>query len=110
MFSRSMVVFAALAHRPFHRKALNLPQLSIAHTWLKRVVNFLSMQPFCCGMSGAVYSKSTPSSSCLQAFLKAIFSSAFLQHRYCTYRLYLFFKGLRKFIMTSTSLLKRNSR
>ena len=36
-------------------------------------------QPFYCDIPGAVYLKSTPSSSCLQALSKAPFSPALLQ-------------------------------
>ena len=94
LFLRSMAVFADSAHNLFGRKALSFPPLSISHTWLKRVTNFCLMWPFCCDMPGVVYSKFTPSPSCLQAFFKAIVLHASSQHRYHIFLLYLFFKFL----------------
>ena len=92
LFLRSMAVFAALDHWLFWRKALNLPPFSMVCTQLKRVANLHSIWPFYCGKCGAVYSMSTPSPSCLQVFLKATFSPALSQHRYCNCILYLFFR------------------
>ena len=101
--SRSIVVFAASAHRPFCRYVLNFPLSSITHTQLKRVVNFWLTQPVCCGIPWAVYSKLNPSPSCLKVYSKAWFSPALLQWRYCTCKLYLSFK----FLIKSTIALAR---
>ena len=99
-----MAVFAASDHRQFQGWAFNLPPLSTACNWFKRVVNFLLTWPFCCCIPGAVYSKWTPNSSYLQAFSKVTCSHSLLQHRFFISRLYIFFKFLTKPIMTSARL------
>ena len=55
LFLRRVVVFAALAHRPFSRYALNFSLLSTAHTWLKKEANFCLTRLFCCGIPWTVY-------------------------------------------------------
>ena len=62
------------------------------------------MWPFCCSIPRAVHLKSTPSPCCLHAFLKATFSPALLQLRFCNWRLCIFFIFLIKPIMTSARL------
>ena len=95
-------MFAALAQRLLCRYAVNFSPLSIVHTPLKRVANFHSTWPFCCGIHGAVYLKSIPSPSCVQALLKTMFSPALSQQMYYTCKLYLFSKFLIKPNIVST--------
>ena len=100
LFSRKVAVLAALVHKPFLRKAVNIVLLSMACTWLNRVVNFCPTHPFYWGAPGAIYSNSNPILSCLQTLSKSTFSFALLQHMYWTWILYLVFKFLMRPIIT----------
>ena len=106
-----MTVLAASVHKPFLRKVVNFPPLSMACIQLKRVINFPSTQPFCWDVLGVVNLNSIPIPSCLQALLKATFSPALSQCRYCTWILYLLNVqlGPSPHLLNLIFILKRNS-
>ena len=84
LFPKRVTVLAPLAQKPLLKKTENFPPLSIAHTQLKRVVNFCSTRPFCWGISGVVYSNLIPIPYLSQDPSKSTFSLALMQYAYQT--------------------------